>query len=412
MKPIYKNRNIMILGIAETTSQVGAWITLMAIQSLIMFNGDGSVWDSSSIMLAMFLPTMIFSPMAGKLVDNLDKKRVMIFSELGAGLLVLCIYSSASRSLIIPLFAVAAILSTVMIPARTALVTVFITDETQYEQANAFLNQLNSLAKIGAPILAGTLVGFIGAYKAMIIDIVSFALSAILLFFLSDPPTDPVPASTKKAKEGGSGAFSFIVNNPALMFLFCTTILAAGLIISADVLGAIYVRDILGKGELFFGVFIGATGLGNVCGGLYILKRGKSVPEWIDLRRSLLLASVLPLTLGIVPLLQIENTGVVIIPVASFIGGIGISIYFIQRITMIQKICPSRVIGAMAGYLESATTAGFLSGFLIVPVLVPKWIGMDIFFLMCAVLILFLWACIMLAIKLFRIRPAPAATEH
>lgn len=392
MKSILKNRNILVLGVAETVSHVGSWITMMAIQSIILFKGSGSVWDSSVILLTGLLPGLVFSPLAGKLVDKLDKKKLMIASELGSGCIILMIYLSSSERMILPLLGIVSAFNTVMIPARTSLVTRFINDNRQYEKANAFLSQLSSFSKIGGPLIAGALVGIMGAYHALILDMVSFGLSALLLLLLPGKGEYSEKNPKPKLKKNIPGAFSFLLSNAALLSLFILTFVAAVIIISSDVLIVLYVRDILGRSELFFGVLIGCIGIGNVCGGLIILRRKEKTSLWRDLKRALLLSSVFHLTLGVLPLFHMEVWGIYVLPFAAFISGIGISIYFIQRLTMIQRICPGEMIGTMVGYMESITSAGFLSGFLVVPVLVPSWIGMDTLFLICACILLFLWA--------------------
>ena len=76
-KTILNNRSLLILGLSESVSSVGSWITMMAVFAMIVFNGNGNVVQSSGIYLAGLVPTLLFSPAAGWLCDHLDRKWLM-----------------------------------------------------------------------------------------------------------------------------------------------------------------------------------------------------------------------------------------------------------------------------------------------------------------------------------------------
>ena len=148
-----QNKHLLTLGLAETISGVGNWITMMAVFSLLIFKGGGDIWQSSGIMLAGLLPLLIFSPLAGKLADRFSKKYLMIASELLSGLTILLIFLTKRPDWILGLVAVQAALSSVMGPARQALVPSLVSQPTELTRANAWLQQLASFTKIGAPML-------------------------------------------------------------------------------------------------------------------------------------------------------------------------------------------------------------------------------------------------------------------
>ncbi len=54
---------------------------MMAVLAMVLFRGGGGVKESSLIMLAGLLPTLLFSPVAGWLCDRFDRKWLMIISE-------------------------------------------------------------------------------------------------------------------------------------------------------------------------------------------------------------------------------------------------------------------------------------------------------------------------------------------
>ena len=82
MKAILQNKALVTLGIAETVSNLGNWITMLALWGILIFRGDGSVVQSSAIMLAGLGPMLVFSPIAGWLSDRFDRKWLMIGSQI------------------------------------------------------------------------------------------------------------------------------------------------------------------------------------------------------------------------------------------------------------------------------------------------------------------------------------------
>jgi hypothetical protein len=60
------NRRLLTLGVAESVSNTGNWITMMAVYAMLVFRGQGSVAESGAVFLAGLLPTLLFSPEIGR----------------------------------------------------------------------------------------------------------------------------------------------------------------------------------------------------------------------------------------------------------------------------------------------------------------------------------------------------------
>ena len=187
MKEIIHNRSLLLLGLAESISNVGNWITIMALYAIIVFNGEGGVMESSGIMLAGLGPMLVFSPVAGWLSDRFDRKWLMIISQAMSALPIIAIMIVGEGPAIYLLLAIQTAFATLMLPARQASVPMLV-DKQHLTQANALLQQINSFVKIGGPILGGAIVGLLGARNAMLLDVLSFALAACVLLLLPSLP--------------------------------------------------------------------------------------------------------------------------------------------------------------------------------------------------------------------------------
>lgn len=71
---------------AMSVSSLGDWVGFVAVTSIVTRLGGGNAAIAiSGVMLARTLPAFLFGPIAGVLVDRLDRKRIMIAADLGRG---------------------------------------------------------------------------------------------------------------------------------------------------------------------------------------------------------------------------------------------------------------------------------------------------------------------------------------
>jgi len=154
MIALLRNRALLIVGLAESVSGVGNWVTGLAVYALVIFRGGGGPGQASAILLAGLLPGLLFSPVAGWLCDRYDRRALMIASELLAGLAVVGLIFARRPVLIYGLLAVQAALGAVLMPARQAAVPQLV-GRQELTRANALLQQLAGMVKIGGPFLAG-----------------------------------------------------------------------------------------------------------------------------------------------------------------------------------------------------------------------------------------------------------------
>lgn len=71
---------------AMTVSSLGDWVGFVAVTTLVTRLGGGNAAIAvSGVMAARTLPAFLFGPIAGALVDRMDRKRLMIFADLARG---------------------------------------------------------------------------------------------------------------------------------------------------------------------------------------------------------------------------------------------------------------------------------------------------------------------------------------
>src|SRR5438093_10205267 len=82
------NRNFRLLFIGQTISQLGDWFNAVAVFALLL-DLTGSATAVAWMMIVQFLPIAIVGPMAGVVVDRVDRRRLMITSDVVRGCLIL-----------------------------------------------------------------------------------------------------------------------------------------------------------------------------------------------------------------------------------------------------------------------------------------------------------------------------------
>ncbi len=87
-KDLLTNRAFDRLLAAQTVSSLGDWVGFVAVASLVAkLGGNVGTYAVAGVMLARMLPSILFGPIAGVLVDRFDRKRLMITSDLSRGAL-------------------------------------------------------------------------------------------------------------------------------------------------------------------------------------------------------------------------------------------------------------------------------------------------------------------------------------
>lgn len=386
-----RNRSLLTIGFSESVSNIGNWITMMAIYALVIFKGEGNVLQSSGIYLAGLLPILFFSPAAGWLADHYDRKWLMITSEVCAGLAIAGLIFTTRLEWIYILIALQALFVSLMAPARRAVIPALVNKE-DLPRANALLEQLSGIIKIFAPVLAGAILAVMNPHQAIILDVVSFALSALILSRLPSLPPPQVQHRKEviETKKPLLNIWTVLSKFPQIGLLYVCIFASITIIVGFDVLAPIYTRDILQGHEQLFGTLIAAVGAGTLAGTLALmLVKGKR-SAWRGFFLGLFLLACIPLVMAISTWMPSVSLSQAIAILGCFLGGIGNGLLHVQSATLLQTLSPREFLGRLGGIFESVATSGQLVGVLISPLLVPALLSLTTFFLLDFVLLMVL----------------------
>jgi MFS family permease len=197
VREVLKLRDFRLLWLAQVVSDFGDSLTTLAL--LILVNQlTGSTAALATMAIVLAIPQVTFGLIAGVYVDRIDRKRIMIVSDLLRGILVLGFTLVGSRDqlwLLYLLGFVQATIGTFFTPARGAL--------TPHLVPPAGLLAANSLAQTSRIVFgllgtaaAGVLIGALGIFwPAFVLDALTFFISALLVGRIASPSHSRAPDS-------------------------------------------------------------------------------------------------------------------------------------------------------------------------------------------------------------------------
>jgi predicted MFS family arabinose efflux permease len=257
------------LWLAAVVSFAGDWFNTIA--SLILVNRYlDSTTAVSLLFISRALPPFLLGPVAGVVADRFNRKTILIVTDLLRFFIVLgflFVNSSENAWLIYALTIAQFVVSAFFEPARAAILPSLIEDSDELLTANTLSSiTWSAMLTLGAA-LGGMVAGIFGVATAIVIDAVTFLLSAFLIWRIQ------VDARPQRSSDDTSGwrdmvdGFKYVRFHPRTGLT--ATVKALTQIGSPDIMIAVYATQIFIVGEdgaLALGILYAAAGLGAVLG--------------------------------------------------------------------------------------------------------------------------------------------------
>jgi DHA3 family macrolide efflux protein-like MFS transporter len=181
-RQLLRDRNVRWLFAGQTVSQVGDGVSKVALLWFVYAMTDSAL-KMSLIGVLQTIPPLVFGPLAGVLLDRLDKRRAMIVIDLvRTGLLASIPILHALGLLTLPLLYVLvfviAMFSMAFGPALNATLPLVVKKE-QLTGVNALMQSAMTIGQLLGPALSGMLIAAIGAQNALYANAAAFFLSAL-----------------------------------------------------------------------------------------------------------------------------------------------------------------------------------------------------------------------------------------
>ena len=88
LRLLRENRNFRLLFFGQAISQLGDWFNAVAVYALLL-DLTGSATAVAWMLITQYLPVALVGPLAGVVVDRVNRRRLMIAADLFRGVLIL-----------------------------------------------------------------------------------------------------------------------------------------------------------------------------------------------------------------------------------------------------------------------------------------------------------------------------------
>ncbi|HLS09135.1 MFS transporter [Lentibacillus sp.] len=367
---LIRQRNFLFIWIARQISALGDWILLIVLP-LYIYNLTGSTIATGTMFITQMIPRLLFGSIAGSVVERLNKKWVLVFTDFMRGLILSCLFIFSTEQLwvfFVIVFAQSTI-GTVFMPAHRALM-VEIIERDHLVDANSITIVSDNIIRLAGPSLGGALLGIGGLHISIGVDILSYIVSGIFisLITVSSINHSKPQVKTSLMKKWLTfwsewwGGIKIIRQNHLFLIIFWVlsiTWLAQGMI---NVLFVPYVLDIMGQSSVEFGWIESAEGAGGLIGGYLLLKLNKKVKPFPLIMSSLLLT-------GFMFFLMFNLPYLLVVLVLNALLGIPNIMFSVRLETLLQEHTPDDYLGRVFGSYNTMVSLATLAGMAVASIL-------------------------------------------
>lgn len=426
---LFRNGNFSLLWSSTLASQLGDHINLMALTALIFSLGAGPTrgLEFSKILLLASVPVLIFGPISGVYADRLNRKKIMIVSDLlRAGLVVSIPFISHSMPVIYAIIFIVFTINRFFLSARSAAIPQIV-ESDELMPANSLLNVAMMATIMLGPWGGGVLVQRLGYRAGFFVDATTYLASALFMSFVTlkalstgraegrvRPHFRHVPGTHREGEHSfargrladeaarlaeeaarlgreiaapieeeveviGSAyqrlvadlkdGFSRIKGNRSVLFStisFSAIMFVAGFVIIAS---PVLVRNEFGLGTAELGMLFSVAGVGMLVGSLVVGRFFHSAP-----RRGIIAASFF--LAGVDTMIFARAASVPALGLGIFLVGFFVAPTMVTCDTILQESMPGKSVGKAFGFRDMVSKASFgvagvLSG-IIVDIVGPR----------------------------------------
>jgi MFS family permease len=177
---VFRNPSFARMWLAQLISTIGDSFTLIA-SGILIFRLTGSALSVGLMLMATSIPTLLIGMVAGVFVDRVDRKKIMLVSDISRGILILLIPSLIKFNVgwMYAIIFLTSAISTFFSPAYDSIIPEMASDE-ELTAANSMI----AISSFGSTAVGFAASGLLAAYSielAFYIDAVTFFISALLI---------------------------------------------------------------------------------------------------------------------------------------------------------------------------------------------------------------------------------------
>jgi MFS family permease len=394
---VFANRPFLLLWLAQATTQIGGNMVLYGL-TVIVVSATSSNSAVSALILTFLVPAVVFSALAGVYVDRLDRRLVLVVTNVSRGIVIVLIFLVGDHlGAILVLNILLSTITVFFAPAEAAMIP-FLVPRRQLIAANGiFTLTLNAAFALGFALAGPLVVTLAGAPALILFVAVLYFVAAVLCWTLapappvSDAAVRPLQAvaDAEKAVESTIAelreGLDYIRAHRNVTWSLIYLGITASLVGVLGVLGPDFAKETLGLAPKDFVVVVLPLGAGIVMGILLLNSYGHYLPRRRVIEVGLValgaLLGVLAISGPISRFLQAADRSsslldlsaltslLAVVVFIAFFAGIAYAVVAIPSQTQLQEDLPEDVRGRVFGVLNMlVSVASFLPIIVVGPI--------------------------------------------
>ncbi|MBS6195699.1 MAG: MFS transporter [Clostridiales bacterium] len=331
--------------------------------SWIMYEVTENASLIAFIMALNYIPTICFQPFLAVLVERMEKKKVLAFTSMGRGAIVLCTVFLYLTGNITSIYLMAATLLTstleaLSLPAGNAFVPKLISMD-KMTAAKSLSASTTTLVELVGTSLAGSVIAFLGAHTALFIDAATFVISAFLTLTIPlREKRESAAITLADYKKDLVGGFRYLTSHKILMGIIAIGMSMNMINVPFSSFQSIFVADYLKLDAQALSAFSVAMMTGMLLGSLSSPK----LAEKVGVRKGIVISGMLfsPVYL-IETFLPLYQLPVPVIYLASIIGfflmGLGFGLVSVLFSTVFVRLVQQEYMARVSGITNALLMA-------------------------------------------------------
>lgn len=271
-----RHRNYRLFFSGQGVSLVGTWITRIA-TSWLVYRLTGSVLLLGLVGFAGQIPTLLFTPFTGVLVDRWDRHRILIITQIFSLLqsLTLAVLTFAGIITVLDIVVLQVLqgmINSFDTPARQTFVVEMIEDRKDLPNAIALNSSMVNGSRIIGPSIGGILIATVGEGWCFMADAISYVAVVASLLAMH------VTRAERKGKvrpilEELRTGLRYVTGSRPIRTILILLALVSTMGMPYTVLMPAIATKVLHGGPNTLGYLMTASGVGALTGGLYLASR-------------------------------------------------------------------------------------------------------------------------------------------
>jgi MFS family permease len=271
-----RHRNFRLFFTGQSISLIGTWMTRVA-TSWLVYRLTGSALLLGVVSFAGQIPTFLLAPFAGVLVDRLNRRKMLVWTQALAGLQSLALAGLTLARVInihevIWLSVLQGLINAVDMPGRQAFLVQMVEEKQDLGNAIALNSSMVNMARLVGPALAGLVIGSVGEGYCFLIDGISY-LAVIASLVMMRVKVAPVMRSFAPLLEQLKDGWTYVRGFAPIRTILSLFALISLMGMPFMVLMPIFASKILHGGPHTLGFLLGASGIGALISAISLALR-------------------------------------------------------------------------------------------------------------------------------------------